>query len=30
MLEAPGRITELIADFVDQHTEPHRMAPPAS
>jgi pimeloyl-ACP methyl ester carboxylesterase len=29
MLEAPGRITELIADFVDQHTEPRRMAPPA-
>jgi pimeloyl-ACP methyl ester carboxylesterase len=30
MLEAPGRITELIADFVDEHTEPQREAPPAS
>ncbi len=29
MLEAPGRITELIADFVDAHTEPERAAPPA-
>ena len=29
MLEAPGRITELIADFVDQHTEPQREAPSA-
>ncbi len=29
MLEAPGRVTELIADFVDQHTEPQRIAPPA-
>ncbi|MCW2513271.1 MAG: hydrolase, partial [Mycobacterium sp.] len=29
MLEAPGRITELIADFVDAHTEPERQAPPA-
>jgi pimeloyl-ACP methyl ester carboxylesterase len=29
MLEAPGRVTELIADFVDQHTEPRRIAPPA-
>jgi pimeloyl-ACP methyl ester carboxylesterase len=29
MLEAPGRITELIADFVDQHAEPQRQAPPA-
>ncbi|HYO02740.1 MAG TPA: alpha/beta hydrolase [Mycobacterium sp.] len=29
MLEAPGRITELIADFVAQHTEPQRQAPPA-
>ena len=22
MLEAPGRVTELIADFVDEHTAP--------
>lgn len=29
MLEAPGRITELIADFVDEHTEPLRYVPPA-
>jgi pimeloyl-ACP methyl ester carboxylesterase len=29
MLEAPGRITELIADFVNAHTEPQRQAPPA-
>lgn len=29
MLEAPGRITELIADFVDQHAEPQRQDPPA-
>jgi pimeloyl-ACP methyl ester carboxylesterase len=29
MLEAPGRVTELIADFVDAHTEPERAAPPA-
>ena len=29
MLEAPGRITELIADFVDAHAEPHRAVPPA-
>jgi hypothetical protein len=29
MLEAPGQITELIADFVDQHTERKREAPPA-
>lgn len=29
MLEAPGRITELIAGFVDAHTEPQRQAPPA-
>lgn len=29
MLEAPGVITELIADFIDEHTEPHRQAPPA-
>jgi pimeloyl-ACP methyl ester carboxylesterase len=30
MLEAPGRITELIADFVDAHAAPKREAPPAS
>jgi pimeloyl-ACP methyl ester carboxylesterase len=30
MLEAPGIITELIADFVDANTEPERAAPPAS
>jgi pimeloyl-ACP methyl ester carboxylesterase len=29
MLEAPGRITEVIADFVDLHAEPQRQAPPA-
>jgi pimeloyl-ACP methyl ester carboxylesterase len=29
MLEAPGHITELIGDFVDQHAEPQRQAPPA-
>jgi pimeloyl-ACP methyl ester carboxylesterase len=29
MLEAPGRVTELIADFVALHTEPQRQAPPA-
>jgi pimeloyl-ACP methyl ester carboxylesterase len=29
MLEAPGHVTELIADFVDAHTEPERAAPPA-
>ncbi|MDT5334506.1 MAG: hypothetical protein QOD90_11 [Mycobacterium sp.] len=29
MLEAPGRVTELVADFVDQNTEPKRQAPPA-
>ncbi|BBZ27021.1 alpha/beta hydrolase [Mycolicibacterium madagascariense] len=29
MLEAPGRITELVSDFVDRHTEPRREAPPA-
>jgi pimeloyl-ACP methyl ester carboxylesterase len=29
MLEAPGRIAELIADFVDEHAEPQRQAPPA-
>ncbi len=29
MLEAPGHVTELIADFVDQHAEPQRQAPPA-
>ena len=29
MLEAPGRVTELVADFVDRHTEPQRQAPPA-
>ncbi len=29
MLEAPGRVTELIADFVDAHAEPERQAPPA-
>ena len=27
MLEAPGTITELIADFVDQHTEPREISP---
>jgi hypothetical protein len=29
MLEAPGRVTQLIAEFVDAHTEPTREAPPA-
>jgi pimeloyl-ACP methyl ester carboxylesterase len=29
MLEAPGRITEVIADFVDLQAEPQRQAPPA-
>jgi pimeloyl-ACP methyl ester carboxylesterase len=29
MLEAPGIVTEVIADFVDAHTEPQRQAPPA-
>jgi pimeloyl-ACP methyl ester carboxylesterase len=29
MLEAPGRITEVIADFVDEHTRPSRAASPA-
>ena len=29
MLEAPGRITELIAEFVDQNTEPKRLSAPA-
>jgi pimeloyl-ACP methyl ester carboxylesterase len=29
MLEAPGRVTELIDDFVARHTEPERQAPPA-
>jgi pimeloyl-ACP methyl ester carboxylesterase len=29
MLEAPGRVTELITDFVDAYTEPQRQAPPA-
>lgn len=29
MLEAPGIITELIADFVDANTEPQRAVPPA-
>lgn len=29
MLEAPGQVSGLIADFVDQHTEPTRAAPPA-
>jgi len=24
MLEAPGLVTELIAEFVDRHTEPER------
>lgn len=27
MLEAPGRVTELIADFIDAHTEPQRETP---
>lgn len=29
MLEAPGVVTELIADFVDANTEPQRVVPPA-
>jgi pimeloyl-ACP methyl ester carboxylesterase len=29
MLEAPGRVTELIADFVDRHSEPRRETPHA-
>ncbi|MDT5000042.1 MAG: hypothetical protein QOK12_2147, partial [Mycobacterium sp.] len=29
MLEAPGRVSELIAEFVDQNTEPRRLASPA-
>ena len=29
MLEAPGRVTELIVDFIDANTEPQRQAPPA-
>jgi pimeloyl-ACP methyl ester carboxylesterase len=29
MLEAPGVVTELIADFVDANTEPERVVPPA-
>lgn len=29
MLEAPGVVTELIADFVDANTEPKRAVPPA-
>ena len=29
MLEAPGRVTEVIADFVDAHTEPQRQESPA-
>ncbi len=29
MLEAPGIVTELIADFVDAHTEPQRQVSPA-
>jgi pimeloyl-ACP methyl ester carboxylesterase len=29
MLEAPGRVTELIAEFVDQNTEPKRVSAPA-
>jgi pimeloyl-ACP methyl ester carboxylesterase len=30
MLEAPDRITRLIADFVDEHTYARRAVPPAS
>jgi pimeloyl-ACP methyl ester carboxylesterase len=30
MLEAPGRVTELITDFVDANTERTPVAPPAS
>ncbi len=29
MLEAPDRITRLIADFVDEHTQARRAVPPA-
>ena len=29
MLEAPGRVTELIADFVEPHAERERQIPPA-
>lgn len=29
MLEAPGQITELITEFVDEHTERKRAVPPA-
>lgn len=29
MLEAPGRVTELIADFVGSHAERERQIPPA-
>jgi pimeloyl-ACP methyl ester carboxylesterase len=29
MLEAPGRITELIADFIDANSLPRRQVPPA-
>lgn len=29
MLEAPSRVTELITEFVDMHTEPEQSAPPA-
>lgn len=29
MLEAPGQITELISEFVDEHTERKRAVPPA-
>lgn len=29
MLEAPGRVTELITDFVQANTEPQRAVPPA-
>jgi pimeloyl-ACP methyl ester carboxylesterase len=29
MLEAPGIVTELIAEFVDANTEPQRVVPPA-
>ncbi|AQA01569.1 alpha/beta hydrolase [Mycobacterium sp. MS1601] len=29
MLEAPGVVTELIADFVDAHRSPEQAAPPA-
>jgi pimeloyl-ACP methyl ester carboxylesterase len=29
MLEAPGQITELISEFVDEHTERERAVPPA-